>query len=285
MTDSYLLCQQIARARAGNFYYSFQILPKPQRLAMCALYAFMRVADDLADEAAPVEARRAALLRWRDELQHALAGEPRLPIYHALADTIKQFAIPPAYLHTLLDGVTRDLEPMRLANWSEVKHYCYQVASVVGLCCIRIWGGDDARTIPLAESAGIAFQLTNILRDVSTDAAVGRVYLPGELLTQTGCTYETILHQEWNEAVRQVLHQVADEAQQEYRQAQPLNQYLPAAGRAVWGVMFETYQGLLHQIVAHHYLPGEHRPHTSRWRKLSLLLRAIPVRLGWKGAV
>lgn len=285
MTESYTYCQQLARARAGNFYFSFQILPKAQRLAMCALYSFMRVADDLADEEAPVEARRAGLLRWREELALTLAGEPRQPIYHALADTIHQFDIPADYLHTLLDGVTRDLEPMRLATWDELRHYCYQVASVVGLCCIRIWGGQDDRTVPLAESAGIAFQLTNILRDVSTDAAVGRVYLPGELLTQTGCTYETILQQQWNEAVREVLHQVAVEAQQKYRQAQPLNQYLPAAGRAMWGVMFETYQGLLHQIVAQRYLPGVGRPRTSRWRKLSLLLRAVPVRLGWKGAV
>jgi len=285
LTSSYLACQQIARARAGNFYYSFLILPRHQRLGMCALYAFMRVADDLADEEAPVEVRRQGLLRWREELQRSLNDEPRLHIYHALADTVKQFGIPHEYLLTLLDGVTSDLEPARIRNWTELRNYCYQVASVVGLCCVRIWGGTDPRTIPMAEAAGVAFQLTNILRDVASDARCGRVYLPEDLLREAGCSTETILKGDWNEAVRQAMKLVAEQAQKEYQQAQPLNGYLPASGRAVWGVMMETYQGLLHQIIARQYLPTGDSPRTSPWRKLSLLLRALPVRWGWKEAV
>jgi phytoene synthase len=174
---------------------------------------------------------------------------------------------------------------MRFATWDELRQYCYQVASVVGLCCVRIWGGTDARTIPLAEAAGVAFQLTNILRDVASDARQGRVYLPGDLLAQSGCSFETILQQEWNEAVRAVMQSVAERAKAEYARARDLNTLLPATGRAVWGVMFETYQGLLDQIIAQRYLPTTQRPRTSRWRKVQLLLRAIPVRLGWKDAV
>lgn len=285
LSESYAQCQRIAKARAGNFYYSFLILPKEQRLGMCALYSFMRVADDLADEEASVETKRTALARWSEGLESTLAGQPTTPIYVALADTIQRFQIPGQHLRTLLDGVLRDLEPMRFQTWDELRQYCYQVASVVGLCCVRIWGGTDERTIPLAEAAGVAFQLTNILRDVATDARQGRVYLPADLLAQSGCTFETILKQEWNEAVRQVMCSVAERAKAEYARARPLNALLPATGRAVWGVMFETYQGLLEQIIAQRYLPNELRPRTSRWRKLQLLLRAVPVRLGWKEAV
>ena len=282
---SYALCQQMARYRAGNFYYSFLILPKLQRLAMCSLYAFMRVADDLADEEAIQVEKCRGLESWRCELESSLQGQIRLPLFHALVDTVKRFEIPPEYLFTLLEGVTSDLSIDRFATWEELRHYCYQVASVVGLCCIRIWGTKDPRTIPLAESAGIAFQLPSILRDIRPGAEAGRVYLPDEVLQASGCSRETILQGQWNESVRQAMAMVAHQAREEYRKAEPLQNYLPASGRAMWGIMMETYKGLLLKIENQGYLPGRELPRIGRWRKISLLFRAIPVRWGWKDTV
>jgi phytoene synthase len=284
LTDAYRFCQQLAKARAGNFYYSFLVLPKPQRLAMCALYAFMRVADDLADEAAPTLVRSQGLMQWQEGFTASLSGEYRHPIFQALLDTVKTFSIPTGYFLTLLEGVRRDLEPQHFATMQELCNYCYQVASVVGLCCVRIWGGDDHRTTPLAESAGYAFQLTNILRDVAADAQAGRVYLPEDLLLKQGCSWEQVLRQHWNQALMEVLQEVGRSARRYYADSAPLKDYLPAAGKAIWGVMQQTYLNLLQKMEKHGFQPV-YRPHTSWFDKTRLLFRALPVRLGWRESV
>src|SRR5439155_15603747 len=141
------------------------------RLSMCALYAFMRIADDLSDEPAPTEWKRTQLVRWRDELRLALRGEYRHPAHPALHDTVVRHAIPAEYLEAVLDGVEMDLEPVAFRTFADLRLYCYRVASAVGLACIHVWGFRGDRARQHAEDAGIAFQLTNILRDLGEDAA------------------------------------------------------------------------------------------------------------------
>src|SRR5271170_1806156 len=187
---SYAFCRRIARSRARNFYYSFLLLSREQKNAMCAIYAFMRYSDDISEgEGASGE----AMVQWRSDLDRALTGDyPSNPLWPAFHDTVKRFEIPHKYFHEMIDGVSSDLQPRQIQTFDELYHYCYQVASVVGLTIIHIFGFDSPEALPLAEKCGIAFQLTNILRDVREDAERGRIYLPQEDLTRFGVTAEDL---------------------------------------------------------------------------------------------
>src|SRR6516165_8406834 len=174
--ESYQYCIKIARSRAKNFYYSFLLLSGQQRKAMCAIYAFMRYCDDLSDEPG---ATRAAMERWRCELEEALEGRfSGHPVWPAFHHTVRRFRIPHEYFREMIAGVASDLEPRRIDSFEDLYRYCYQVASVVGLTIIHIFGFDTRTALPLAEKCGVAFQLTNIVRDVREDAGRGRVYIP-----------------------------------------------------------------------------------------------------------
>jgi len=177
-SDSYAFCRRIARKRARNFYYSFLLLSREQKDAMCAIYAFMRYCDDISEAA---DASRTAIEKWRSDLDLALAGDyPDNPLWPAFHDTVQRYQIPHPYFHEMIDGVSSDLEPREIQTFDELYRYCYQVASVVGLTIIHIFGFDSPEALPLAEKCGIAFQLTNILRDVREDSENRRVYLPSE---------------------------------------------------------------------------------------------------------
>ncbi|MBV9676555.1 MAG: phytoene/squalene synthase family protein, partial [Acidobacteriaceae bacterium] len=181
--DSYRYCRQIARKRAKNFYYSFLLLEKPQRDAMCAIYAFMRQCDDLSDDPADSDQTKVgqSIALWRLQLERALRGEfDSHPLWPAFHDTVQRYQIPHRFFQEMIDGITSDLEPRQVQTYDELYRYCYQVASVVGLTIIHIFGFQSVRALLLAEKCGIAFQLTNILRDVREDAGLGRVYLPAE---------------------------------------------------------------------------------------------------------
>ncbi|HJZ94880.1 MAG TPA: phytoene/squalene synthase family protein, partial [Candidatus Solibacter sp.] len=182
--QSYRYCLKVARTRAKNFYYSFVLLSKQQRKAMCAIYAFMRYCDDLSDEPG---ASRAAVEKWRAELEDALQGRfSEHPVWPAFHHTVRRFGIPHDYFRQMIDGIASDLEPRRIETFDELYQYCYRVASVVGLTIIHIFGFDTRSALPLAEKCGVAFQLTNILRDVKEDLSRGRVYLPDEDLKRFG---------------------------------------------------------------------------------------------------
>lgn len=167
LTASYEYCEHLARHEAGNFYHAFRLLPRPQRRAMCALYAFMRVADDLSDGPEPVAEKRVTLAGWRRGLNAALSGQYEHALHPALHDTVRTYRIPPIYLEDVITGVCMDLEPVRYQTFADLYKYCYHVASVVGLSCIHVWGFHGEEAKHLAEAAGIAFQLTNILRDLA----------------------------------------------------------------------------------------------------------------------
>ena len=202
---AYAFCRAIARREAKNFYWAFRVLPRHKSDAMCAVYAFMRRADDIADdESKPVEARRAEMKSWLEAWRtarssaangHSSSTDEDL-VFLALSDTQRRFNVPDSLLEELVAGTTMDLEPrtsnlepvQTYATFDDLYRYCYLVASVVGLVCIRIFGYSDPRAENLAEETGVAFQLTNILRDVKEDVERGRVYLPLDLLDEFGET-------------------------------------------------------------------------------------------------
>jgi phytoene synthase len=280
LADSYAYCERLARKEAGNFYHAFRVLPQVQRRAMCALYAFLRIADDLSDEPGELAAKRAALASWRQQLAQALAGGYAHAIHAALHDTVVRHAIPSVYLEAALDGVEMDLEPVAMATFVELRAYCYRVASAVGLACIHIWGFSDEEAKAHAESAGIAFQLTNILRDLGEDAARGRVYLPREDLERFDCDPRYFHSGERENGFTALMRFQVERAQRFYDAGWQLVPLLPPAGRAVFLVMARTYRGLLRAIERRRYDVFSSRVRLSSWRKALFVLQALPVRWG-----
>jgi phytoene synthase len=282
--QSYAYCERVARRQAANFYPAFRVLPRPQRRAMCALYAFMRITDDLVDDGGDVEVKRAKLAAWRDGFRAAMRGEDRHQVHPALRDTVERYAIPTWYLEAVIDGVEMDLEPVRFRRFAELYRYCFLVASVVGLACIHVWGFGDESAKQYAEHAGVAFQLTNILRDLGEDLSRGRVYLPAEDFALFGCAPEKLRETAgMNPAARRLLRYEADRARQYYQSAERLLPLLSGPGRAVCQVMLRIYRGLLDEIERRDYDVFSERVSLSGWRKAGLVLRAIPVRWGWTG--
>jgi phytoene synthase len=280
LADSYAYCERLAWREAGNFYHAFRLLPRPQRLAMCALYAFMRVADDLSDGPEPIPQKRTLLDDWRRQFDLTLAGTYTHCLHPALHHTVRTYRIPQQYLVDVLDGVGMDLEPVRYDTFADLYPYCYRVASAVGLACIHVWGFDRDEAKVHAEAAGIAFQLTNILRDLAEDAARGRVYLPREDLDRFGYSEEQLRRGERDEHFRRLMRFEVERARSYYEAARPLAALLKPAGRAVYLVMVRTYRGLLEAIEKRDYDVFSGRVRLSRWHKLWLALRALPVRWG-----
>jgi phytoene synthase len=270
----------MARRAAANFYHAFRLLPADQRRAMCALYAFMRVADDLADNPGSSEAKRAALDDWRRQLGDALDGVHHHPLHAALHRTVERYGLARAHLEAVLDGVCMDLDTDHYATFADLYCYCYRVASAVGLSCVRVWGAAGAAAEPYAEAAGIAFQLTNILRDLSEDAGRGRVYLPQEDLQRFGYTEDDLRAGRRDDRLRALMRFEADRAYSYYDAAGPLPALLPPAGRAVFLVMLRTYRGLLDAIVRRDFDVFSGRVRLSRVHKLWLAARCLPVRWG-----
>lgn len=282
ISQSYLWCERLARQQAGNFYHAFRLLPAPKRRAMCALYAFLRVADDLADGPEPVADKRIALTAWRQQLNDALAGDCRHPLHPAFRHAVHRYGVPRRHLDDVLDGVEMDLDVHGYDTFAELYRYCYRVASAVGLACIHIWGFRGKDAADFAEAAGIALQLTNILRDLGEDAARGRVYLPREDLERFGYPAESLTRGERGEAFRELMRFEVTRARSYYEAAEPLADRLDAAGRAVFLVMLRTYRGLLEAIERRDYDVFSSRVRLSRLRKLWLAAQVLPLRWGWR---
>jgi len=242
-------CRAVTKASRSNFAYAFLVLPRAQRDALYAIYAFCRLTDDLVDEAVPnAEAPAVRLAAWRAELDACIRGEARHPVLRRLGDVIQHFRIPRAYFEELLNGVEMDLGTPRYASFAELETYCYRVAGVVGLMCIEVFGYRRPETRVYAERLGTAFQLTNILRDVGVDAQRGRIYLPLEDLTRFGCTEDEILGCRLTPAVREVLRFEAARARDCYTAAQAA---LPAEDRRPMlpaEIMRTIYRRLLERI-------------------------------------
>jgi 15-cis-phytoene synthase len=262
IAEAYAICRSIAQREAKNFYYAFRVLPEHKRNAMCAVYAFMRRADDIADdEAMPITVRREVMAQWVESWRTARrSGISDDPVFLALNDTQKRFAIPDALLEELVQGTTMDLEPcpetemalQTFTTFDELYRYCYLVASVVGLVCIKIFGYTDLRAEKLAEETGVAFQLTNILRDVKEDAERGRIYLPLDLLHKFGVSIDGVKALANGATMasndRAMLHALAARAEEYYASASHLLPLIDADSRAALWVLVTIYHRLLHKI-------------------------------------
>lgn len=281
LARSYRYCEEVARREAGNFYPAFLLLAPPQRRSMCALYTFMRIADDLSDEPMPTLDKRQRLAEWRQGLRQALAGEYGHAAHPALHHTVMAHSIPPRYLEAVIDGVEMDLEPVAYRTFAELRNYCYHVASVVGLACIHIWGYHGATALRYAEDAGIAFQLTNILRDLGEDAARGRVYVPREDLDRFGYDAAGLTQGIRNEAFREVMRFEVERARAYYTSGWRLVPRLTAPGQAVFLMMARTYHDLLGEIEKRDYDVFHSRVRVPPWKKLMFGLSVLPVRFGW----
>lgn len=267
LKESYRHCRDVARARARNFYWAFRLLPRDKHAAICAVYAFMRQCDDLSDEGG---GNRAGLEAWRADLRRTLAGAPAdHPVWPAFGDAVSRFRIPHRVFEDMIDGVESDLEPRRIETWDELYRYCYQVASVAGISVIHIFGFDDPRSPLLAEKCGVAFQLTNILRDVAEDLDSGRVYLPAEDLRRFGV--ERI---EDSPAMRKLLRFEGERARRLYGESAPLLEMVERSSRPALRALIDIYSALLDRIAARDYAVFEQRIALSPWHKAWLMLRA-----------
>lgn len=271
--QSYAYCVRVARTRAKNFYYSFLLLSKPQRRAMCAIYAFMRYCDDLSDDPG---ANRAAIERWRTELEDALEGRFRgHPVWPAFHHTVSRFGIPHEYFRAMIDGVLSDLEPRTFETFDQLYQYCYQVASVVGLTIVHIFGFDTRTALPLAEKCGIAFQLTNILRDIREDAELGRIYLPAEDLRRFGVTRDDLRAGNRNDAFLDLMRFEAARARKYYDESAPLLDLIHPRSRPSLWALIAIYSRLLERIEATNYDVFRRRVRLSTIEKGWIVARAM----------
>lgn len=289
--ESFAHCRATARSRARNFYYSFLLLPREERDAMCAVYAFMRNSDDITDDvvtgngSAPTDTsydRTARLEAWKSALRDALEGrygdDQILPAFH---HTVRKYRIPEKYCYELIEGVGQDLSPRRYRTFEELYGYCYKVASVVGLTTIHIFGYETEAALPLAEKCGIAFQLTNILRDIPEDADLGRLYLPEEDLERFGMKAEDLLEARPGSRFREFMEFEWARANGYYEEAAPLLGMIRPACRPAFWAMVAIYKGILHRIQRMGYDVFAARPRLSAAEKTWIVLRAARSR--WTG--
>lgn len=249
LAESYLHCGRIVRRASTNFYWSFRLLPQAKRQAMAALYAFARRTDDLGDGDEPLAERERALGEWRLSLSEGLAKNPHGAILPAVVDAVQRFHIPPRYLFEIVDGVAMDLHHQGFETFDELRHYCYHVASAVGLACLHIWGFHDEHAVrePAIE-CGVAFQLTNILRDLKEDSDRARMYLPRDEMRRFHYTEDDLRNAVCDERFSTLMRFQIERAEQCYRAAAATSQFLHADGRRMFNMMFNTYRGLLKKI-------------------------------------
>jgi len=288
---AYGVCRQITRSAARNFYYGFLVLPRERRDALSAVYAFMRHSDDLSDDPGLTRLEREdKLMEWRDALHRVAAGEHTDdPVLLALADAQQRFKIPLELFDRLVEGTAMDVprqtgQSIRYQTFDDLRRYCYHVASVVGLICIKIFGYRDPAAEALAEQCGLAFQLTNIIRDVKEDAAMGRVYLPQEDLERFGRTASDLEPARLKNgfdarSLRPVLEFEANRARELYRAADQLLPLIDVDSRPALWVLVEIYRRLLEKIAASGYDVFGKKIRLSRREKLSVLSRGFWRRL------
>ncbi|MFO1324786.1 MAG: presqualene diphosphate synthase HpnD [Burkholderiales bacterium] len=241
-------CQQKAAQSGSSFYYSFLFLPPPRRRAITALYAFCREVDDVVDEVADAGVARTKLAWWRNEIVQVFGGTPQHPVAQALVPVVRHFALPAEHFQTVIDGMAMDLEQARYVDFAALELYCHRVAGVVGMMSAEIFGYADAATRGYARDLGVAFQLTNICRDVGEDARRGRIYLPQDELARFGVASSSLLRAEHSDAFRALMAFEVGRARQWYDRAMA---QLPAADRRAQRaglVMAAIYRTLLAEI-------------------------------------
>jgi len=290
---AYSVCRGIARSQAKNFYYGFLVLPKRKRQALCAVYAFMRRCDDMSDDPSlSAPERRQRLDAWVDAFHAAQAGfATDDPVLIALTDAQRRFHIPLGLLDGLAYGTSMDVEDqnadevaasglkIQYHSFQDLERYCYHVASVVGLVCIRIFGYTDPAAEPLAERCGLAFQLTNIIRDVKEDAGLGRIYLPQEDLEQFGVSASELISGPDLSRMRPLLEIEAQRAFENYRAGEQLLHLISEDSQPALWVLVTIYRSLLEKIVRLKYDVFSRRVSLTTREKLVILSKGFLKRI------
>jgi squalene synthase HpnC len=292
ISASYSHCHQIARRAHSNFYPAFFLLPKPKRDGIVALYAFMRLIDDVSDEGADVAAKQRGLARWRAALDEAITGQLQAfdgnaartlqsgylygqrEVLPALVDTMERSRMPARYLHDLISGAEMDLTIQEYPTFERLKEYCYRVAGTVGLTCTHIFGFSDSKALDLAEKLGLAFQLTNIIRDVREDYSIGRIYLPEEDLARYGVAKEDLGRSEATLGVRELLRFEADRAWNLYEEGAQLLGLIEEDSRGTLWLLVQTYSALLARIESVDFAVFGERVRLSKPEKMLLMAKA-----------
>ena len=292
ISASYSHCHQIARRAHSNFYPAFFLLPKAKRDGIVALYAFMRLIDDVSDEGADLAAKQRGLARWRAALDEALTGQSQAfdgnaarslqggdlygqrEVLPALVDTMERFRMPARYLHDLISGAEMDLTIQEYPSFERLKEYCYRVAGTVGLTCTHIFGFSDSRALDLAEKLGLAFQLTNIIRDVREDYSIGRIYVPEEDLARYGVAKEDLGRREATLGVRELLRFEADRARKLYEEGAQLLGLIEEDSRGTLWLLVHTYSALLARIESADFAVFGERVRLSKPEKIMLMAKA-----------
>jgi 15-cis-phytoene synthase len=289
---AYSVCRHIARSAAKNFYYGFMVLPRRKRNALSAVYAFMRRCDDITDDnTLSFAERRQKLSDFLDAVHRALAGQPTDdPLLLALADAQRRFHIPVGLLDQLAYGTAADLEQepatagqagalaIRYRTFEELQQYCYGVAAVVGLVCIRIFGYRDPAAESLAERCGLAFQLTNIIRDLKEDAGMGRIYFPEEDLVRFNLSAADFTSPQV-ERMRPLLELEAERARELYKSGDELIPFVTEDSQPALWTLITIYRRLLEKIAARQYDVISSRVRLSTFEKLSILAQGFLKRL------
>jgi squalene synthase HpnC len=292
ISDSYDGCHRIARSAHSNFYPAFFLLPKAKRDGIVSLYAFMRLIDDVSDEGADLSAKQRGLAKWRAALDEAVTGEPRefegtpakqmdaqkvygeAEVLPALVDTMRRFQMPARYLHDLISGAEMDLTIQTYPTFERLKEYCYRVAGTVGLTCTHIFGFRDPKAPELAEKLGLAFQLTNIVRDVKEDYTLGRTYLPEEDLMRYGVAKEDFGGKEATLGVRELLRFETDRAWKLYEEGAALVDLIDEDSRGTLWLLVQTYSALLARIESVDFAVFGERVRLSKAEKMMLIAKA-----------
>ena len=290
--ESYEQCHKIARQAHSSFYPAFFLLPKPKRDGIVALYAFMRLIDDVSDEGTDLAAKQRGLARWRAALDLAVNGQGQATdgsaaiaspfakltgateVLPALVDTIERYKMPPRYLHDQISGAEMDLTIQTYPSFERLREYCYRVAGTVGLTCTHIFGFSNPRALELAEKLGLAFQLTNIIRDVKEDVSLGRVYLPEDDLSHFGISKDDLTRGETSLGVRELLRFEAERAWKFYEQGADLLGLIEEDSRATLWLLTHTYSSLLARIESVDFAVFNGRVGLTKAEKLKLVAKA-----------
>ena len=290
--ESYEECHRITKDANSSFYPAFFLMPKPKRDGIVALYAFMRLIDDVSDEGADLAAKQRGLAKWRAALDQAITKQQQVvdgsaaiaspfaglkgaaQILPALVDTIERYKMPSRYLHDLISGAEMDLTVQSYPSFERLKEYCYRVAGTVGLTCTHIFGFHDFRALEFAEKLGLAFQLTNIIRDVQEDYKLGRVYLPEEDLAHYRVTQEDLGRNETSLGMRELLRFEAERAWKLYEEGSQLLGMIEEDSRATLWLLVHTYSSLLARIESVDFDVFGGRVRLTKAEKLKLVAKA-----------
>lgn len=270
LQESYAACRAITKERAKNFYYGIKLLPEERFDSLCAAYAFFRISDDLSDDDAILD-KDQRLAHWKALVRESAENATQHPILPAFYDSVRKYAIPHHLFEELLDGTTSDLTVTRYPSFQDTYRYCYQVASTVGLVCLHVFGFDHSpEALAQAEARGIAFQLTNILRDVAEDAERGRIYLPLEDLRRFGVSEGEFLAGEPTPGMEALLAFEIARAKEYYEASAPLLDRVNKESRASLEGMTNIYRALLSKVESMGTRVFKERAKLSKMEKVSL---------------